>query len=181
MAGITLCPRQIFLLVVGASGNLNKPLTESKKPMVKRVKVEIVNYIIFISLNLSCKFNSALPLNYISERCFGAMSFTLANSNIWSVKKLQAIINLSFWKFVETQLFRNCKTHVFLKKIDKILLMQLYIFMSALSYQFCYLSYPFLEVNYPGKKIPAPQTIINRRIIINQIASNSVFYNFLPS
>ena len=32
----------------------------------------------------------------------------------------------------------------------------------------------------PGKKIPVPQTIIIRRIIINQIASNSVFYSFLP-
>ena len=36
-------------LFVGASGILRKPLTKSKKPMVKRVKVEIVNYTIFIS------------------------------------------------------------------------------------------------------------------------------------
>ena len=155
MAGITLCPRQIFLLVVGASGNLNKPLTESKKPMVKRVKVEIVNYIIFISLNLSCKFNSALPLNYISVRCFEAISFTLANSSIRSVEKLQAIINLSFWKFVETQLFTKCKTHVFLKKNRQDFTDIVYIFMAALNYQFCYLFHPFLEVNYqnfPGIK-----------------------------
>ena len=33
----------------------------------------------------------------------------------------------------------------------------------------------------PGKKIPVPQTIIIRRIIINQIASSSVFYSFLLS
>ena len=47
--GGTLCPRLIFLFLVGASGILRKPLTKSKKPMVKRVKVEIVNYTIFIS------------------------------------------------------------------------------------------------------------------------------------
>ena len=45
----TLCPQQIFLFIVGASGILRKPLTKSKKPMVKRVKLEIVSYTIFIS------------------------------------------------------------------------------------------------------------------------------------
>ena len=45
----TLCPRQIFLFVVGASGILRKPLTKSKKSMVKRVKVKIVNYTISVS------------------------------------------------------------------------------------------------------------------------------------
>ena len=92
----TLCPRQIFLFILGASGILKKPLTKSKTPMVKRVKLEIVNYtFLLVPSSLSCKFNSALPLNYISKRCFRAISFTLANSNIWSVKKLRAIINLS--------------------------------------------------------------------------------------
>ena len=33
----------------------------------------------------------------------------------------------------------------------------------------------------PGKKIPIPQTIIIRRLIIKQIASSSVFYSFLLS
>ena len=47
--GSTLCPRQILLFVVGASGILRKPVTNSKKPMMKRVKVEIVNYTISIS------------------------------------------------------------------------------------------------------------------------------------
>ena len=45
----TLCPRQIFLFVVGASGILRKPLTKSKKSMVKRVTVKIVNYTISMS------------------------------------------------------------------------------------------------------------------------------------
>ena len=152
--------------------------------MVERVKVEIVNYTIFISLNLSCKFNSALPLNYISVRCFEAISFTLANSSIRSVEKLQAIINLSFWKFVETQLFTKCKTHVFLKKNRQDftdIVIHLYVSFELL------VLLPFLSFSrsqlpkLPGKKIPVPQTIIIRRIIINQIASNSVFYSFLPS
>ena len=57
--------------------------------MVDRGKVEIVNYTISISTSkFGYKFNSALPLNYISERCFGAIFFPLANSNIWSVTKL---------------------------------------------------------------------------------------------
>ena len=43
------CARQIFLFFVGASEILRKPLAKSKKPMVKRVKVEIVNFKIFIS------------------------------------------------------------------------------------------------------------------------------------
>ena len=33
----------------------------------------------------------------------------------------------------------------------------------------------------PEKKIPVLQAIIIRRIIINQIASSSIFYSFLPS
>ena len=33
----------------------------------------------------------------------------------------------------------------------------------------------------PGKKIPVLQTITIRRVIINQIASSSAFYRFLPS
>ena len=33
----------------------------------------------------------------------------------------------------------------------------------------------------PGKKIPVPQAIIIRGIIIIQIASSSVVYSFLPS
>ena len=49
VGGGTLHPRQIFLFVVGASGILRKLLTMSKKPMMKRVKVEIVNYTIFIT------------------------------------------------------------------------------------------------------------------------------------
>ena len=118
--GGTLCPRLIFLFLVGASGILRKPLTKSKKPMVKRVKVEIVNYTIFISTSkfeLQIQFRPTTKL--CIRRCIGAISFTLANSNIWSVKKLQAIINLSSWKFVETQLFAKCKTDVFLKKTKK--------------------------------------------------------------
>ena len=56
---------------------------KSKKPMVNRVKVVIVNYTLFLVPPSLCrKFNSALSLNYISERCFGAISFTLANKNV---------------------------------------------------------------------------------------------------
>ena len=136
--------------------------TMSKKPIVNRVMVENVNYTLFISTSgLSRKFISVLPINYISEKYFKAISFTLANNNIWSVKKLQA--NLSSWKLVETQLFSKCKTHVSLKKVDKILMIQLYIYMAALNYQFSYLSHPVFEVNFqnfPGKKFSVPQTIM---------------------
>ena len=63
--------------------------TMSKKPIVNRVMVENVNYTLFISTSgLSRKFISVLPINYISEKYFKAISFTLANNNIWSVKKL---------------------------------------------------------------------------------------------
>ena len=89
--------------------------------MVKRVKVEIVNYTIFISNSkFELQINSALPLNYISERCFRAISFTLANSNTWSVKKT-----------IGDNYLQNVKRILF---PDKILLKWLYIFMSALSY-----------------------------------------------
>ena len=51
-----------------------------------RWKLLIIRFLL-VPPSLSRKFNSALPINYISERYFEAMSFTLAN-NIWSVKKL---------------------------------------------------------------------------------------------
>ena len=180
-----IVPAADFFICCRSIRGLKKALDKVLKPMVKRVKVEIVNYTIFISTS---KFELQIQFRPTTKLCIrrfiGAISFTLANSNIWSVKKLWAIINLSSQKFVETQLFTKCKTDFFLKKkFYKILLIKLYIFMSALSYQFCYLSYPFLEANYqnfPGKKIPVTQTIIIRHIIINQIASNSVFYSFLP-
>ena len=62
---------------------------KSKKPMVNRVKVEIVHYcLLLVPPSLCRKFYSALPINYILERYFEAISFTLPKNNIESVKKL---------------------------------------------------------------------------------------------
>ena len=172
-----LC-RKFHLQIIFILGDFEgKQSQKSPRWIEVRWKLLIIQFLL-VPPRLSYKFNSALPLNYISERCFGAIFFPLANSNIWSVTKLQAIINLSSWKFVESQLFTKCKTHVFLKKNRQDFTDIVYIFMAALNYQFCYLFHPFQLPKLPRDKIFCPQTIRIRRIIINQIAS-SIFYKYI--
>ena len=61
-------------------GSWERLWQSQKSPWWKglRWKLLIIQFLL-ATPNLSCKFNSALPLNYISERCFGAISFRQEN------------------------------------------------------------------------------------------------------
>ena len=77
--GEGIVPAADFFVCCGSIRDL-KPLTKSKKPMVKKIKVKIVDYTIFISTSqfeLQIQFRPTTKL-YI-RRCFGQISFTQEN------------------------------------------------------------------------------------------------------
>ena len=89
--GVHCARSRFFCLSWEHQGSWESPWQSQKSPWWKGSswKLLIIQFLLVPS-SLSCKFNSALPLNYISEKCFRVISFTLANSSIWSVKKTES-------------------------------------------------------------------------------------------
>ena len=74
-----IVPAADFFVCCGSIRDLKKALEKVKK--VRKGlswKLLIIKFLL-VPPRLSCKLNSALPLNYISERCFRVISFTPEN------------------------------------------------------------------------------------------------------